>query len=51
MIDKYSCLILLSDIKEKGIDTSNQIKILTSSNNIPLEVIKFINDVEPMELC
>lgn len=51
MIDKYSCLILLNDIKEKGIDTSTQIKLLTSSNNIPLEIIKFINDVEPMELC
>lgn len=53
MIDKYSCLILLNDIKEKGINVDKQIKLITTSksNQIPLEVLKFINDSEPMELC
>lgn len=51
MIDKYSCLILLNDIKEKGINVDKQIKLLTMSNQIPLEVLKFINDSEPIELC
>lgn len=51
MIDKYSCLILLNDIKEKGINVDKQIKLLTVSNQIPLEVLKFINDSEPIELC
>lgn len=51
MIDKYSCLILLNDIKEKGINVDKQIKLLTVSSQIPLEVLKFINDSEPIELC
>ena len=51
MIDKYSCLILLNDIKEKGINVDKQIKLITTSksNQIPLEVLKFINSHKSLD--
>ncbi len=50
MISKNDCLLLLADIKSKGINTDEQIKELLNSNNIPLSVIKFINDNRQLDL-
>ena len=50
MISKNDCYLLLADLQSKGIDTDAQIKELISSNNIPLSVIKFINDNRQLDL-
>ncbi len=50
MITKNDCYLLLSELNENGLDTSNAIKDLMSSNSPPLEVIKFINDNRQLDL-
>jgi len=51
MITKNDCLILLADIEEKGIDTTEATKELISSLNLPLSVIKFINDNRQLDVA
>lgn len=51
MISKNDCLLLLTDIQNKGIDTTSQIQELLNSNQIPLTVIKFINDNRQLDLA
>ena len=50
MITKNDCYLLLAELNMKGLDTSEPIKELTSSNNLPLSVIKFINDNRQLDL-
>lgn len=50
MILKNDCYLLLADLQNKGIDTKNAINELISSNSIPLNVIKFINDNRQLDL-
>lgn len=50
MISKNDCLLLLMDIKNNGIDTSEHLKNLINSNNIPLNTLKFINDNRQLDL-
>ena len=50
MITKNDCYLLLSELNEKGLDTSNAIKDLMSSSSPSLEVIKFINDNRQLDL-
>lgn len=51
MISKNDCLLLLADIKNKGIDTTEPLKELLNSNTIPLSVIKFINENRQLDLA
>lgn len=50
MITKNDCYLLLSELNERGVDTSSPIKDLMSSTSPSLEVIKFINDNRQLEL-
>ena len=50
MITKNDCYLLLSELNDKGLDTSSAIKDLMSSNSPSLEVIKFINDNRQLDL-
>jgi hypothetical protein len=50
LITKNDCYLLLSEINDKGLDTSTAIKSLMSSNSPSLEVIKFINDNRQLDL-
>lgn len=50
MITKNDCYLLLSELNESGLDTTNPIKDLMSSNSPSLEVIKFINDNRQLDL-
>ena len=50
MITKNDCYLLLSELNERGIDTSIPIKDLMSSNSPSLEVVKFINDNRQLDL-
>lgn len=50
MITKNDCILLLTDIAQKGIDTKNQLKELLASPTLPLSIIKFINDNRQLDL-
>lgn len=50
MISKNDCYLLLADLQSKGIETTDVIKELMSSQTIPLSVIKFINDNRQLDL-
>ena len=51
MITKNDCILLLSDISSRNIDTTGAMKKLLSSSDINLDVIKFINDNRPLEVA
>lgn len=42
-ITKNDCLLLLTNLKQDGVNVDAQIKNLLSSNQIPLSIIEFIN--------
>ena len=44
MITKTECLNLLFDLKDNGVDCTQQIKQLISMSEPTIEIIKFIND-------
>jgi len=50
MITKNDALILLTDLKEHGVDVTVQFKELIKSTQPSLEVIKFINDHRELEV-
>ena len=49
MITRRDCLLLLSELKLKNIDTDAMINKALASPNIDIEVIKFINDHRQFE--
>lgn len=49
-LKKTDLLLLLTELQDNNIDVSSQINLLMKSSNIPLEVIKFINDNREMEI-
>lgn len=51
MITKNDCILLLTDISSRDIDTTVAMKKLLSSPDVNLEVIKFINDNRPLEVA
>ena len=50
MILKNDCYLLLADLQNKGIDTTEAINQLISNTTIPMSVIKFINDNRQLDL-
>lgn len=50
MITKNDCYLILNDLEERGIDTTNTLKELASSRDVTLGVLKFINDNRELEL-
>lgn len=50
MLTRNDCFLLLSEISEKGIDTSNMINKLVSTNKIDSEIIKFINNHRSIDI-
>ena len=44
MITRRDCLLLLSELDAKGVDTTDMIKLALKSSDINIDVIKFIND-------
>lgn len=50
MISKTDCILLLTDLENKGIEVKEQIEKTLTSPNISLEVLKFINDNRQMDL-
>lgn len=50
MISKNDCLLLLTELKNEGLDTSQQIKTLIISNEPSIEIIKFINTQRQLDV-
>lgn len=50
MITKTDCYLLLADLEKDGVDTKEVLTKLTSSTNLPIDVIKFINDNRQLDL-
>ena len=49
MITKNDCYLLLADLQNKGIDTTEPIRQLMM-NGVTMDVIKFINDNRQLDL-
>lgn len=50
MISKNDLVLILSDMQDGGYDTRDYIKKVITSRDIPIEVIKYINDNREMEV-
>lgn len=50
MISKQDCYLLLADLQNKGIDTTEILNQMISQNEITLDVIKFINSNRQLDL-
>lgn len=50
MITKNDCLLLLSELQDKGLKTKPYVMKVLKDNNVNLEVLKFINDNRKLEL-
>lgn len=49
MITKRDCILLLSELQERGIDTSLYLKKALKTNEVDIQVLKFINEHRPFE--
>lgn len=50
MISKSDLVLILTELSENGVDTSKQISKVLTSREIPLDVVKFINDQRELEV-
>lgn len=50
MVTKNDCILILSDLKDKGINIEDNLNTVLSSNEVPLNVIKFINSHRQLDL-
>lgn len=50
MITKQDCLLLLSELRAKGVDTTAQIRKCVASPTVNVETLKFINDNRPLDI-
>lgn len=50
MLKKNDLILLLTRLQEEGVDVSSQLKKTLLSSEIPLDVIKFINDNRQMDV-
>lgn len=50
MITKNDCILLLSDLEERGIDTSTKIKEVVRQTEPSIDIIKYINDNRQLDL-
>lgn len=50
MISRADILLLLADLKDQGINVEEDINKLYSSQTIPIETLKKINDNRPLDL-
>ena len=50
MITKRDCILLLSEMAERGIDTETMIQTAVKSPKVELSVVKFINDNRQLDV-
>ena len=51
MITKTDCYILLAELEKDGIETKDALDKLSRSNNLPIDVIQFINQNRQLDLA
>ena len=49
-ISRTDCVLLLTDLQEKGLDTSEYLKNIYRTNDIDFDTLKFINDNRQLDL-
>lgn len=50
MISKNDLFLILSEMSDNGIDTTKEFTKVATSRDIPLDIVKFINDNREMEV-
>ena len=50
MITKNDIILLLTELQQKGIDTSSYLKKVILSSNIPADVLKFISENKSLDI-
>ena len=50
MISKNDCMLLLTDLQESGVDVDKQLSDLIRSRDLPMSVLKFINEHRQLDL-
>lgn len=50
MINRFDCYEVLFSLKKQGVDVERQLKLLSTSPSVPLEVIRFINEQRPLNV-
>lgn len=50
MISKQDCYLLLADLQNKGIDTTEKLNQILTNGEVTLDVIKFINSNRQLDL-
>jgi len=50
MLQKNDLILLLTDLEENGIDVSKQLNEVITSNSIPIDVVRFINENRQLDV-
>lgn len=50
MLTKNDLIILLTEMQEQGVEVSSLIRKVITSSDIPMDVLKTINDSRPMDI-
>ena len=50
MITKNDCILLLTDLEDKGVDVKNALAETMQKTDISINVLKFINDARQLDL-
>lgn len=50
MIQKQDLILLLTDLQNEGFDVSDKLSKVISSQSVPLEVLKYINDNRELDV-
>lgn len=50
-LKKTDCILLLTELQDKGIDIKDNMNKLIQSPSLPLDVLKFINDNKQLDVC
>lgn len=50
MLKKNDLILLLTNLQEQGVDVAAKLRRVISSSDIPLDVVKFINDNRQMDV-
>lgn len=51
MVTKTDLILLLTEMQEQGIDVNNYLGKIMTSEGIPLEILKFINDNRQLDIA
>lgn len=50
MITRKDCILLLTELSARGIDTSNQLQRCIKTQGVDLSIVKFINDQRQLDI-